>query len=74
MKEIIRTDIYTEEALDREILKISKAHPTKYITYAGCFQKVWIFVHDRKPQSSNTGGAENTYRRHGGFFLRTAKS
>ncbi len=74
MQEIIRTDITTEEQLDREIVKTSKANPTKYLTYFvtpnkhwGTF-KTWIFLHSRKPQSGTTGGAENTYRHHKGFF------
>lgn len=68
MEEIIRTDIDTEEELDREILKISKANPAKYVTYAARIGKVWIFLHDKKPQNGTTGGAEYTYRQHGGFF------
>ena len=68
MKEITRTDISTEKQLDREIIELSKKNPTKYITYHAGFTKVWIYIHDRKPQGLNTGGAENCFRHHGGFF------
>ncbi len=68
MKEITRTDITTERQLGREIIKLSKDNPSKYITYFVTFGKTRFFIHDRKPQSLNTGGAEDCYRHHGGFF------
>ena len=68
MRHITRTDITTEETLDKELIRISKANPTKYVTYYTHFGTVEIFIHDRKPQSLNIAGTEDTYRRHGGFF------
>jgi len=74
MKQIVKTDIASEEELGKVIVKVSKNNPKKYITYFVTFGenwgefKTWIFVHDRKPQSVNSHGAENTYRHHGGFF------
>jgi len=65
---ITRTDITSQEELDRETMKISKQNPTKYITYHAGFSRVWIYIHDRKPQSLNSGGAEDMYRYHGGFL------
>ena len=74
MERLTRTDINTEKQLNKEIIKISKANPTKHATYYVTFGKafgqfkVQIFIHNRKPQSGTTGGAEETYQEHGGFF------
>lgn len=73
-KQIVKTNITSEKQLDKVIVKASKDNPQKYITYLVTFGqnygefKTWIFIHDRKPQSLNVAGAEETYRNHGGFF------
>ncbi len=63
-----------EKDLGKMIAKISEYNPNKWITYhvgmgegKGNFI-CEIYIHNRKPQSTNTAGAENCYRRHGGFF------
>jgi hypothetical protein len=60
--------ITTEAQLDKKLMDTSKKNPKNYITYTVSFGEVWIYIHDRKPQSTSTHGAENTYRQHGGFL------
>jgi len=62
-----RPDITNEKELDREIVRLSKQHPKKYITYSIMWCKVTVYLHDHKPQSL-TFDAEYTYRQRGGFF------
>jgi hypothetical protein len=68
MEKITRNDITNETELMAAVMKISKDNPKKYITYFVTFGVTRIFIHNRKPQSPNTGGSEDTYRTHGGFF------
>jgi hypothetical protein len=68
IKKITRTDITNDTQLERELIKVSKDNPKKYITFFVTFGKTRIFIHDRKPQSPNTGGSDETFRTFGGFF------
>lgn len=63
-----------EKELDKFIIETSKDNSTKWITYSVRPKGGWgnfieeIYIHDRKPQSTNTHGAEECYRHYGGFF------
>jgi len=65
---IVRTDITNEAQLKRELVKTSKVNPSKWITFFVTFGKTRIFILDRKPQTINVSGAEDTFRAFGGFF------
>jgi hypothetical protein len=73
MERIERADIANDAQLCAALGAVQKDNPGKYITYTVTFGVVRIYVHDRKPQSTNVHGAEYTYRHHGGF-LRDGKT
>lgn len=65
----ISKDLFTcEEDIKDKTLELSLAHPDKWVTVSAFFTKIAFYIHDRKPQSINAPGAENTYRYDGGFW------
>jgi hypothetical protein len=54
--------------LKAEIVKISKANPSKWYTFSALFGSVKIYESDNKPSDNNGAGAEQTYHDFGGFF------
>ena len=65
---ITREDISSDKQLKSELLKISKKNPSKYVTFFVTFGKTRIFLNDRKPQSNDADGSEDTYKFLGGFL------
>lgn len=53
--------------LKAEIVKISKANPTKWYTFSAVFGSVRIHESDKKPVY-NGAGTDQTYHDFGGFF------
>lgn len=66
---VISKDKFTcEQDIDDKTLELSKANPSKYVIVSSFFTKIEFHIHDRKPQSLNSPGAEITYRYDGGFW------
>ena len=60
--------IQNEEQLKAELIKTSKANPRKYVTFHASLGNTRFYLLDRKPQSTNVHGAEESYRLWGGFL------
>jgi len=68
VQEIVFHHIDNETDLMATVMQWSKANPKKYVTFYVMFDKTYLFIHERKPQSLNSGGVEDCIRRNGGFF------
>ena len=66
-QQIKRNDIRTEEALDKAVIAISKAHPKKVVTYIATLGKTIFYINDRLP-TTDTADATFTYTYHQGLF------
>lgn len=66
--EIPKDQFTCDEDIEAKTLELSLAHPDKWVTVDSCFTKIAFYIHDRKPQSINAPGAEDTFRNHGGFW------
>ena len=64
---IYRPDITNKTELDQELIKFSKANPTRIITYDVCFGGVTFEISDSQPRTGTLCN-ENCYRQRGGFY------
>ncbi len=61
------SNIQMKKKMDKEIIRISKQNPKKYVTVWVGWTNITFYIHNRKP-GNDDGGAEATYRHYGGFF------